>query len=100
MSRVNGVAAELVGDWELVVSAQFQADGYLVVGFRREREIGSVELNLLTKLPFRIIGEATYADALRQFARLVELTNCGEEPLPPPEGYKFYKTVVADRFSD
>jgi hypothetical protein len=96
MSRVNGVEVELVEDWELVVSAQLQADGYLVAGFRREREIGSVALDSLTKLPFRIIGEATYADALRQFARLVELTNSSEELLPPPEGYKFYKTVVAD----
>ena len=95
--KVNGVEAELVNDWQSVTSTLLKEDGYLVSGSRKERAIDSIEIDPFTSLPFRIIDEATYEDALRQFRRLVSLVGQQEEELiPPPRNYKFYKVVVAD----
>jgi hypothetical protein len=76
--------------WLEVFSRLMERDGYLVVGSRTGYKVGDrtrEQYNLGT--PFEVVGEATFADAVRQLDTIEEVAGF---PLPvPPEDVRFYK---------
>lgn len=86
----------VVDNWKKIVETNMRIDGYIVAGEREVLNVGDVIKGSWDPVPWRVIGKATYADALRQFKRLTILAGADEDAVPPPSDMLWYKVVVAD----
>ena len=87
---------ELVEEWKKVTERLMAEDGYLVCGLLHPVPIGFILSDKPTGLPWKIVEECTYEDAVRQYKVLSSMAHQDEDCVLPPKEYHFYKAVVAD----
>jgi hypothetical protein len=94
MPKASGIVP--VDNWKEVVNTYLKIDGYVIHGTTEKFEIGVILCDRMTDVPWKIIGEATYEDAVRQFKILASMARMDEDVVLPPPNYLYYKTVPAD----
>lgn len=76
--------------WLRVFARLMESDGYLVVGSRAGYQVGDrTQEQYDIGVPFLVIGEATWEDAVKQRDLIAEVAGM-RLPLPPTD-VKFYK---------
>ena len=85
------IDVELIDEWRRATEETLRLDGYMVTGAPDALVVGST-LNEDSGI-WKVVGEATYEDALRQFERNKKFLTDGEDFIPPPKNYRFYKVV-------
>jgi hypothetical protein len=86
---------ELASEWKSIRDTFIREDGYIVWGREEVEPLGKVFTHRATLSTYKIIGEASFDDAMRQFNRLLELSK-DENCVPPPRSFYFYRIVVIE----
>lgn len=81
---------EPVNHWRECIHRNLAEDGYLVSASKDGCTIGEI-IEVGIGEMFRVMGEATFFDAVRQAKRSAAIS--GDEVVEPPAGWRFYKAL-------
>jgi hypothetical protein len=76
--------------WQKCVQRLLMSEGYVIQGSPEEMATGSSARMWAIDQPFRILGPATYEDALRQWRVYEAISGEKLEPPPPPSATWHY----------